>query len=117
VSYLAYRDRFAAAMDPRLYPIEYLDWLLASGAARIWFGEQSALVAQVKTFPGGALALNILVAAGDRDELVNTLYPRVEEWGRAMGCIVGLIESRPGWARVMRGHGYDTFQVSIIKDL
>ena len=37
-------DRFAEAMDPAFYPIEYLDALILSGRARLWIGARAAIV-------------------------------------------------------------------------
>ena len=44
------------------------------------------------------------------------LIPKAEQWGRELGCIGALIESREGWARVMRPHGYRLFQTTIRKE-
>jgi hypothetical protein len=115
--YAAWRDRLAEAMDPRFYTIEYLDWLLATGRAFLWARGHAALVAEIRVFPTGTKAASFVVAAGDREELVNELAPQVEAWGRANGCSVALIESRPGWEKVMKGHGYSLFQASIVKEL
>ena len=49
--------------------------------------------------------------------IVNVLIPRAEEWGRSIGCTLAIIESRPGWAREMKKHGYSTHQISISKEL
>lgn len=115
--YGAWRARFAEALDPRFYNIEYLDWLLEHERAWLWFGRQAALAAEIKTFPTGMRAVSFVVAAGDLTELTEELRPAVEDWGRAGGCSVSLIESRPGWEKSMKKHGYTLFQASIVKDL
>lgn len=112
-----FRDEFAQAIDPRFYNIEYLDEALAGGLARLMVGNRSAIVVEIKQFPSGAKAVCGVIAAGDADEIENALIPRAEEWGRSLGCQFGMIESRPGWARIMKKHGYETHQVAIVKEL
>lgn len=115
--YLRFRDRFAEALDPRLYSIEYLDDLILSGRAHFFASANAAIVTEFKTFPTGARAVAGLIAAGDLEEISTILIPRAEEWGRLNGCQFGMIDSRPGWARRMKQHGYETHQVSLIKEL
>lgn len=114
--YLAFRDHFAEAMDPQLYSIEYLDGLILSGQARFWRSEDAAIIAEIKTFPTGARVVHGLIAAGNL-EGIKTLIPLAEQWGREWGCIGGMIDSRPGWARAMKQDGYAPHQVALWKDL
>jgi hypothetical protein len=115
--YKAFRPAFAEALDPRLYTIEHLDELILQRIAVPFFSENAAIVAGLKAYPTGAVALDIIIAAGPKDELVNDLYSIVEAWGRKQGCTLALIESRDAWAKIMKQHGYETFKVSIIKEL
>ena len=114
--YLRFRDAFAEALDGRLYTIEYLDWLLAEGKARLWSNDKAAIVAGLKRYPTGALVVHGIIAAGDREE-IRKLIPLAEQWGREQGCIGATIESRAGWARTLRQDGYGPFQTAIWKDL
>jgi hypothetical protein len=115
--YAHFRPAFAEALDPRLYNIEHLDRILQERWATIFFSANGAIVAGIKTFPTGARALEIVIATGPQAELVDELYPQVETWGRQHGCSIAIIESRPGWAKVMKRQCFETFQVSIIKEL
>ena len=115
--YPRFRDSFAAAMDPRLFGIEHLDRLLASGAAHFFATDAAAIVTGFRTFPSGARAVCGLIAAGALDEIETVLIPRAEAWGRMNGCTFGMIDSRPGWARRLKPQGYETWQVSLIKKL
>ncbi|MGZ8349181.1 MAG: hypothetical protein ACXWU2_04065 [Allosphingosinicella sp.] len=116
--YPAYRPLFAAALDPRLHRIDHLDALLASGRAQFWSGDAAALVTELRTFPAGATAICVLVAAGDKDEIVGRLRPRAEQWARDQaGCSLAIVESRPGWQRALRPHGYAAYQVALVKAL
>lgn len=114
--YLAFRDQFREAMDPAFFTIEYLDNLITSGAAFLFASQDAAIVIEIKQFPGGARAVHGLVAAGNVPE-IKKLIERAEEWGRINGCTYGLIESRPGWERLMKAEGYRPFQISIVKEL
>lgn len=117
MDYLDWRDRFAAAMDPRFYPISYLDSLILDGSAHVWATPDAAIVAEIKDFPSGLRAVHGLMAAGDREIIVNELIPLAEAWGREKHCEVALIDSREGWGRVMKEYGYAPFQAAIVKDL
>lgn len=115
--YLSFRDAFAAAMDERFYTIDYLDWIVTTGRAGIWFGDKSSIVAEIRTFPTAAKAVCGVIAAGDMKEIAEVLIPLAEAWGQENGCQFALIESRPGWEKIMKKHGYTLFQASIVKDL
>ena len=103
-------------MDPRLYDIDYLDGLILSGRARFWRTDTAAIVAEIKLFPTGAKVVHGLIAAGDI-EGIKSLIPLAEDWGRQVGCIGGMIDSRPGWARAMKSAGYAPHQLALWKDL
>ena len=114
--YSQWRGAFAEALDPRLYNIEYLDARVANGTA--WFAgnDDAGIVVEIKYFPTGAMAVHGLVAAGDV-EAIKALIRDAEAWGKAQGCIGGMISSRPAWAKIMKAEGYSMFQASIWKDL
>ena len=115
--YYRFRDRFAEAMDPAFYPIEYLDALLLSGRARLWVGAEAAIVAELVLYPGGARVIHGLVAAGRIEEIAATLIPRAEAWARAQGCTHAIVESRAGWMRALKPHGYRPHQLAVRKEL
>lgn len=115
--YLRFREQFAAALDPRFHPIEYLDQMVADGSALVWASETAALVCEVRDYPGGARAIQVLVAAGDKAEIVGPLRDQAEEWARSVGCTDAIVESRPGWARALKHHGYEPHQQAVRKGL
>jgi hypothetical protein len=115
--YSDFRPGFAAALDPRLHDIAFLDAMVAAGRAQYWEGEAAALVTELRSFPTGAAAVCALVAAGDPSEVADRLRPRAEAWGHAAGCGFAIVESRPGWQRLLEPHGYAPFQLSLIKPL
>jgi hypothetical protein len=115
--YLRFRPQIAEALDPAFYPIEYVDSLLLTGQAQIFLSEHAAMVAELKQYPGGARVAHCLVAAGRMEEITDVIRPRVEAWGRANGCTKAIVESRAGWMKVLKPHGYEIFQVSVMKEL
>ena len=115
--WLRWRAEFGKALDERLYTVEHLDTLVAGGRAQIWFGDKAAMVTEVRTYPTGARVIHGLVAAGDLDEISEVLIPRAEAWARSLGCVLAVIESRPGWARQLRRHGYEPHQLAVRKAL
>ena len=117
LDYMRFRDAFAAAMDPRLYTIEHLDRLILSGEARLWSAADAAIVAEIRTFPTGARALHGLVAAGTLETITGRLIPTAEAWARERGCLLSIIESRPGWARALKPNGYSPHQLAVMKEL
>lgn len=116
-AYVHFRPQFAEALDPAFYPIDYLDALILSGRARLWIGAHAAIVAEIKEYPGGARVVHGLVAAGRMEEIVDRLIPEAEAWGKAAGCTHAIIESRSGWMRALKPHGYEPHQVAVRKQL
>lgn len=115
--YLEWRSAFAAAMDERLYRPEWLDARILAGTVQFWRSDQAAAVTEVRAYPTGAYDVHGLVAAGDVAEVRDKIVPEVEAWGRAIGAIGIVIESRPGWARALRSAGFVPHQLAIRKEL
>lgn len=115
--YRRFRKAFLRAVDTSLYPERHLDMLVHSGLGIFMCEDDAAIIFEVKVYPSGAKDVHGLVAAGNIETIVNRLIPRAEQWGRDHGCVGALIESRPGWARVLKNEGYETFQVSVRKAL
>ena len=113
--YLAFRDAFAGILDNRFHTIEWLDFMVSSGAYRFWRSENAAIIAEVKIFPTGARQLHGLLAAGELAEIISCLIPQAEKWGREKGCVLAVIESRPGWAKALAD--YEIHQISVRKEL
>lgn len=114
-SYAEWRERLTDGINTDFYPIAYVEDRLANGDA--WFAatDAAAVVFEIKTFPSGLRVLHFLVGAGDLTELVSRIRPQLEAWGKAQGCKGALMESRDGWTRALRPHGYEAFQTSLYK--
>lgn len=115
--YLAFRPAFQTVVDERYWPMEWLDKRILDGVARFIRSENAAVVAELRQYPGGAVDVHGLIAAGDKDEIINELIPQAEAWGRESGCVAGVVESRPGWAKALKPHGYEVSQVTVRKEL
>ncbi len=114
--YLRYRDAFREALDPRLYPIEHLDGLMSSGAAELLATDRAAIIFEIRTYPSGARELHGLIAAGDLADIVERLIPEAEHRAKERGCIGAVIESRAGWARLLKSRGYRPHQIAVRKE-
>ena len=114
--YCRFRGDFAAAMDPRLYTIDYLDALVWSGRGRFLAGPDAAIVFKLERYPAGALVVEGVIAAGALAG-VKGLIAEAEAWGRANGAALAKIDSRPGWVRAPKEDGYALFQTALVKEL
>ena len=95
----------------------HLDRMILSGSAHLWTAPDAAIVAEIRTFPTGARALHGLVAAGTLETITGRLIPAAEAWARERGCLLSIVESRPGWARALKQHGYVPHQLAVMKEL
>lgn len=114
--YLDFRPAFEAAMDRRYYPIEWLDQRIAEERAVFMCSDNAAIVVELRRYPGGAMDVHGLIAAGDKDEIVSILIPQAEALGKEHGCIAGVVESRAGWARALKTSGYELSQTTVRKE-
>jgi hypothetical protein len=111
--YERFRDTFGS-LDPERYPLSVIDENVTAGAWRCWGNDDAAILAEIKTYPTGISEVHGVAAVGDLHEIVG-LIPLAEAWGREQGCVRAVIESRPGWERVLPD--YELHQVSVRKDL
>ncbi|HEY1605072.1 MAG TPA: hypothetical protein VGF77_05695 [Allosphingosinicella sp.] len=115
--YLPWRASFERALDPRFFTIDYLDRRINDGSVKLFVCRAAALVVELKAYPTGNFDGHVLIAAGDPAAIVGTLRPEAEAWLKGIGALGALVESRPGWARLLREHGYRTHQQVVRKDL
>ena len=114
--YWRFRPQFAEAIDGRFDTIDHLDWMMRTGRAQYWQSANAAMATEIRDYPA-CRAIHGLVAAGDLDQIRSILSPAAEAWGRALGCAFAIIESRPGWQRALRNHGYALHQIAVVKGL
>jgi hypothetical protein len=115
-AYMRLRSEIEKAMDPRRYTIDWLDGQVIAGAYRLFASAGAIIIAEIRTYPTWAREVHGVVAAGDLDEIETELIPQAEEWGRSLGCIAAQIDSRDGWERVMKKHGYERLKTVIRKE-
>ena len=115
--YVRFRSSIAQALDERLYPLAYVDALVASGLAQMICSGDSIILFKRKGYPSGMCDVHGLVAAGDMGRIANELIPLAEQWGRQQGCTGASIASRPGWARTLKSQGYEPHQLTLRKAL
>lgn len=78
---------------------------IAGGKIQQWIGERSFLLTEIRDHPK-CRSLQVVLAGGDLDEIITTLRPEAEQYGREMGCTRVHIEGRRGWAKALKSHGY-----------
>lgn len=115
--YLQYRPAFGEVIDPRYYTLEWLDAQILQGKVQFWCTDKAALVTEFKAYPAGAVDIHVVIAAGDMRDIIEVLAPLAEDMGRANGCTAATVESRAGWARALKPHGYEAFQTIVRKEL
>lgn len=113
MNYATFRPGFAAAMGA-FHAIEELDEKIANGTAILWTTDKSAVAGEIQKHPN-ALVLHCLCATGDMKEIVGILAPQAEEWARRAGCTHITVESREGWAKVLKSHGYKPHTITLAK--
>ena len=114
--YLAFRDGFAAAIDPRLYTMDWLDRRVLDGTAQFWRARDAGLLTELRHYPSGAKDVHALVAAGNLASIIADITPAVEAWAMSIGCLGAIVESREGWTRMLKPLGYHLYQIAVRKE-
>lgn len=112
--YERFRPAFAQMLDPRKWPLAWLDKEIASGRATAFGNDQGCIIAALRRFPGGLIEVHGLAATGNLPEIAR-LIVEAERWGREHGAEIATIASRRGWARTLKDAGYSEVQVMIEK--
>lgn len=115
-AYQRHRQEIIGLLDQRFYPIEWLDRQVWVGRIRLMSNDTAIIGFEVKDYPGGARELNGLFAAGDLEGILD-LIDRAEAFAMSLHCDVATIESRSGWARILKSRGYAPHQLRIRKEL
>jgi len=114
---MRFRDQIADAIDQGLYPIQWLDAQVYAGFVKVWSADDACCLTEIRTFPSGLFEVHYMVAAGNKETMVNVIAPQVEQWAREIGAIFTSIASRKGWERVMKPHGYEVQRIELRKKL
>lgn len=116
-TYTRFRDQFASVLDSARYTIDWLDRQVAFGAYIVIGNEDAAVLYELKAYPTGAMDIHGVLAAGDLGTIVEKLIPEALDYGKELGCVGGLIESRAGWVRELKNHGWEIHQTTLRKVL
>lgn len=89
----------------RLSPESVLCWLVG-GQFQLWVvrdgdGVQAASVTEVRTYPTGLRALNIVVLGGAHRERWLHVLSEIEAWAEQRGCSRLEMAGRKGWGRIL----------------
>ncbi len=115
--YIRFRDEFESVLDPERYTIGWLDRQILYGEFNIWATEKAAIIAKLEEYPTGASDVHGMLAAGDLNDIIETLIPAAEAYGKEQGCIGAKIESREAWVRALKDSGYVLHQCVVRKEL
>lgn len=115
--YCEFRQAFREVMDERYHTLPWLDEQVLGGKVQFWRSDNAALLTEFKTYPTGAVDIHVVISAGDMAEVIGILRPAAEQYGRENGCIAATVESRQGWARALKPHGYESHQLTVRKEL
>ena len=115
-AYLLRRAEIGALLDPRCYTLEWLDGQVWCGRIKVWHSDDALILAEVRTFPAGAREIHGMMAVGELGGIVG-LIEHAEQWAASEGIEFATIASRPGWARVLKSRGYETYQTDVRKEL
>lgn len=109
-----FREQIEDALHYADYGYDAVKEGVEAGRLQFWVEGASCAVTEILDGP----TLYFAVAAGNLDE-IETLYTRIETWGRLRGCQRAIIGGRPGWDRTFlsRKQGFKTTHVIMQKEL
>jgi hypothetical protein len=114
-SWVAWRDRLADANNPAFWPIEAVEHEIVEGRAWFLATENAALVVRRVDYPGGAMVLEALAAAGDMATLTGELLGHAENLAKEQKLTHLLVAGRQGWPRVLTDWRH--YQTTILRTL
>lgn len=115
VTYGKWRARLANANNPVFVPITYIDELLADGLAQFWATADAAIVTHAVEWPGGAVTLKVIAAAGKKADITGELKDAAEGFARSIGCTHTMVEGRDGWRHALTD--YEHYQTVLVREL
>lgn len=115
MNYEKWRHRLARANDPRLIPITHIDELLIQGAAQFWATDDAAMVTELKEWPGGAVTIEPIAAAGKKGDILGPLQASAQAWGKANRATIVRVVGRDGWRRELSEFRH--YQTILMKDI
>jgi hypothetical protein len=115
MNYEKWRHRLARANDPLMIPITHVDELLSEGLAQFWATPDAAIVTLLKSWPGGAVTVEVVAAAGKKCDITGPLHTAAAAWAKEHGATHVMVAGRKGWQRELPE--YRHYQTLLIKEL
>jgi hypothetical protein len=111
----------SAVSETRYFTEDALVDLIKSRHAQLWLGWEydhpiAVCITQLGMSPKGKYC-SILIMLGEQMEKWSPLIIELEKWAAREGCSFMRHEARPGWARVLKKHGYEMPHVILEKGL
>lgn len=98
------------------HTLEDVQKQIDEGTLQYWPGVNSAIITEIIEYPQKR-TLHFFLAGGNLAEL-EAMYPVVESWGRAQGCVAASTTGRPGWERTfLKREGWNPRAVVMTKGL
>jgi hypothetical protein len=105
----------ALARGGNTHSVEDVLQAVADNRAFAWLGEACVVLTTIEAHPQRRV-LRYWLAAGDMEELM-AFRPGIEAYARGLNCDCIVESGRDGWARMLRGHGYEKTCVVLSKEL
>jgi hypothetical protein len=113
--YHHWRAELAKANNPKFIPITYIDQRLADGTAYYLANAEAAIVVEIVDYPGGARAVSVMAAAGDKDTILGLLGEEAMALGWSVGADHAMVPGRQGWKRLRPDFFH--YQTILVKEL
>ncbi len=113
---MRFRAEIEAMLDQRKWPMAWVDQQIATGRIAIHENATALIGVEVREYPGGLMELHGMFAAGDMAGIMELIDETIAA-ARLAGCDTAAISSRPGWAKALKGRGFQVEQVTITKEL
>ena len=96
---------------------EEVEQYLLDGKAVIFLGDQSAMLVEIVSVNPEYPMLNAWATGGKLKDLLTTVWPEVETWGRDHGFKKILGMGRRQWGSTIRKLGFEVEAITYSKDL
>lgn len=113
-AYGLHREAIAGILDERKFPLWWVDQEVEAGRIAVIGNEAGCVGVQRREYPGGAVELHVMFAAGKLDACLS-IWDGIE--AAATGFDLAGVESRSGWQKVLKSRGFRLDQVRLVKDL
>lgn len=116
MAYVDWRSDIIGILDERKHPYWWVESQISAGRIALLENDKAIIGVERVEYPGGLVELHGMFAAGEREAIFELIDDACEA-GKAAGCDVATISSRPAWAKLLKERGFETSQVTIAKEL